>query len=253
MNTSLNIRTFSTLFLLVLLLSTLAYGVVGADCFIDSSNPPVVKSCPASTNNYRLNTRSAREINYIVIHTVQGSLGSAVNTFSSPNLGYPRSAHYTIGESGEVIKSVPARKIAWHAGTSPPGSGGTHQNKVLNENSIGIEHAGYVDDPNFPTEKQYRASAALTRYLCELYDIPIDREHIVGHEEIKSTKGDPGPNWNWNYYMDLVKHGSRKSPEKDVGVTEVLRPAEPNNFLAPGLLLLGAGLTVLSFVLSASG
>jgi len=252
MNTSLNIRTFGILFLLVLLLSTLTYGVVGADCYIDSSNPPVVKCCPASTNNYRLNTRSADEIHYIVIHTVQGSLKSAVNTFSSSNLGYPRSAHYTIGKSGEVIKSVPARKVAWHAGTSPPGSGGKHESQVLNGNSIGIEHAGFVDDPNFPTESQYRASAALTRYLCELYDIPIDREHIVGHEEIKSTKGDPGPNWDWDYYLNLVKHGTRETEEKDGVTTEVPQPAEQNNFLSSGLLLLGVGLAVLSFV-SASG
>lgn len=252
MNTSLITRTIGTLFLLVLLLSALAYGVVGADCFIDSSNPPVVKYCPASTNNYRLNTRSADEINYIVIHTVQGSLESAVNTFSSSKLGYPRSAHYTIGKSGEVIKSVPARKIAWHAGTSPPGSGGKYQSNVMNENSIGIEHAGFVDDLNFPTESQYRASTALTRYLCELYDIPIDREHIVGHDEIKYTKGDPGPNWDWDHYIDLVKYGTRETEEKNGVTTEVPQPAEQNNFLASGLLLLGVGLAVLSFV-SSSG
>lgn len=252
MNTRLIIRPISTLFFLVLFLATLTYGAVGADCFIDSNNPPVVKCCPASTSNYRLNTRTANEINYIVIHTVQGSLESAVNTFSSSNLGYPRSAHYTIGKSGEIIKSVPARKIAWHAGTSPPGSGGKHQSKVLNENSIGIEHAGFVDDPNFPTESQYRASAALTRYLSELYNIPIDREHIVGHEEIKSTKGDPGPNWNWDYYMNLVKHGTRETKQKDGVTTEVLMPAGRNNFLASGLLLLGVGLGVLGFM-SAGG
>src|SRR6056297_514524 len=162
----------------------LNFSVLGGDCFVDSSNWPIMRFCPASINNYRRETRTTEEIRYIVIHTVQGSMKSAINTFSSPRLDHPRSAHYVIGMSGEIVKSVDPRYIAWHTGTSPIGSPGPYESKVLNYNSIGVEHGGFVDDPEFPTEEQYMTSAALTRYLCDKYRIPIDREHIVGHDEI---------------------------------------------------------------------
>ncbi|MFP4136612.1 MAG: N-acetylmuramoyl-L-alanine amidase [Candidatus Acetothermia bacterium] len=189
--------------------------------------------------------RAPEEINYIVIHTVQGSLESAVRTFGSSGLSYPRSAHYTVGKSGEVVKSVPVDEIAWHAGTDPPGSGGKHESKVLNENSIGIEHGGYVDESEFPTREQYVASAALTRYLSQVYDIPIDRDHIVGHDEIKSTKGDPGPQWNWDYYMGLVRRGTKVPylPTEEEG-DEVPARVTGGYFLP--LTLLGTGIGLIS-------
>lgn len=228
-------------------LMVLAVPVSGnADCYVDSSRPPTTIYCPASYNNYLPEERTANEVNYLVIHTVQGSLDSAVGTFSSSDLGYPRSAHYTIGKNGEVVKSVPASKIAWHAGTDPPGSGGDHESRVLNSNSIGIEHAGYVDGADFPTQEQYVASAALARYLCELYDIPIDREHIVGHDEIKSTKGDPGPQWNWDYYINLVRNGTRNPPDI-AGSQPVSGVSEPTAGSLPSLVLLGAGVALLSW------
>lgn len=234
---------------LVLLVTT--FSVYSAECYIDSSSYPVTRHCPASYDNYLPRTRSPSRINYIVIHTVQGSLASAVNTFSSPELSYPRSAHFTVGKDGEVIKSVPAEEIAWHAGTHPLGSGEKYESRVLNRNSIGIEHGGYVNDPDFPTEKQYVTSAALTRYLCELYQIPIDREHIVGHEEIKSAKGDPGSHWDWDYYMSLVRHGKREP--------EVAASSDGGDFrtrdqrgegLLPSLALIGVGAALLSLVVT---
>jgi len=225
----------------------------GVDCYLDTGEDPVVRYCPASTGNYRHQNRSSSKIDYIVIHTVQGSMKSAVNTFASPDIDYPRSAHYTIGKSGEIIKSVSPDMIAWHAGTSPPGSGGKYESYVLNDNSIGIEHAGYVDDPDFPTRAQYISSAALTRYLCEKYNIPIDREHIVGHDEIKYTKGDPGPNWDWGYYLDLVRNGSRHQPGIP-GQDYNLAAAGGSgfNFLSAGMVVAGLSVGVLGFLLGGS-
>ena len=241
--------TFAILLAGILVLVYPGLDTFGVDCPVDGSGIGRVKYCPASVNNYRLTSRSKDEINYIVIHTVQGSLGSAVHTFSSDNLSYPRSAHYTIGKDGELVKSVQPDKIAWHAGTSPIGSGGKYESRVLNKNSIGIEHAGYVDDPEFPTREQYLASAALTRYLCEIYDIPIDRRHIVGHEEIKSAKGDPGPNWDWDYYIRLVKYGPDGQPDR-----KLIRGARSGITGVFSLLLLiaGAALTIYAGLLASN-
>jgi hypothetical protein len=89
---------------------------------------------------------------------------------------------------------VREKDIAYHAG-----------NWDYNTKSIGIEHEGFVDDPSWYTDAMYRASAALTRNVCLKYGIPMDRTHIIGHYQVPgTTHTDPGPNWNWTYYMQLV-------------------------------------------------
>jgi hypothetical protein len=54
----------------------------------------------------------------------------------------------------------------------------------------------------------YRASAALTRHICDKYGIPKDRTHIIGHNQVPgATHTDPGPHWNWTTYMSYVTGG----------------------------------------------
>jgi hypothetical protein len=160
----------------------------------------------AYAGNYDNANRSGSMIDWIIIHTVQGSASSAVNWFQNPNANV--SAHYTVSESGYQYQSVSDEDIAWHAGGSN-----------YNTWSIGIEHGGYVSGTY--EDAQYRASAALTRWLCEQYNIP--KQHIgnvpydaanpasggvIGHEQVPSNgHTDPGPNWDWGYYMDLVRGG----------------------------------------------
>ena len=55
------------------------------------------------------------------------------------------------------------------------------------------------------TEAMYRSSARLVRYLPRKYDIPLDRQHILGHDNVPGTTTstitgmhtDPGPYWDW--------------------------------------------------------
>lgn len=144
---------------------------------------------------------------YIVIHTIEGSLQSGIYTFATGSR--PVSAHYLVGRDGTVVQMVRERDTAWHAGTCSLGSDPRRcegpRSYVINANSIGIEHQGSAHDPDFDTEAMYKASAALARSLADKYGIPVDRAHIVGHEEIKPTKGDPGPHWDWEHYMRLIK------------------------------------------------
>lgn len=150
---------------------------------------------PASTSNYTVANRpTSHPINYIVIHMTQGSYAGSVSWFQNPSAQV--SAHYTFRSSdGAVTQSVREKDIAWHAG-----------NWTYNTQSIGIEHEGYIDDPAWFTDAMYRASAALTRNLTTKYGIPRDRAHIIGHVEVPgATHTDPGPNWNWTYYMQLVQ------------------------------------------------
>jgi len=141
------------------------------------------------------------KIKYIVVHDTEGSYQSSIDWFQDPASFV--SAHYLIRSSdGDVTQMVQNKDVAWHAG-----------NWYMNMHSIGVEHEGYAaEGATWYTEAMYRSSAKLVRYLSDKYDIPLDREHIVGHEQFhgltparaKAMHNDPGPFWDWDHYMDLL-------------------------------------------------
>ncbi len=179
----------------------------------DADYGPAIWSA-ASTANYS-SGRSGRSIRYVVIHTTQGGYSGAVSWFRNPAASV--SAHYVIRSSdGEVTQMVHHGDTAWHAG-----------NRTYNQESIGIEHEGFVDDPGrWYTDAMYRASAALTRHLCDTYGIPIDRAHIIGHVEVPgASHTDPGGGWDWDRYMGLVR-GEPPRPRYDATVGARSIPAE---------------------------
>ncbi|ASW53788.1 N-acetylmuramoyl-L-alanine amidase [Plantactinospora sp. KBS50] len=149
----------------------------------------------ANGNNYSPGRSAA--ISTVVIHVTQGSYAGTVNWFQNPSAGV--SAHYVVRSSdGDITQMVREQDTAYH---------------VINANSyaVGIEHEGYVDQPAWFTDVMYRSSAALTRYLCDRWGLPRDRAHIKGHYEMPGNDHtDPGPNWNWNYYISLVNSGGSK-------------------------------------------
>jgi hypothetical protein len=137
-----------------------------------------------------------------VIHDTEGSYESASSWFQDPR-SYV-AAHYVIRSSdGEVTQMVRNSDVGWHAG-----------NWYMNMHSIGIEHEGYAaEGAAWYTDAMYRSSAKLVRHLAKQYNIPLDREHIVGHDQYHgltparatAMHTDPGPYWDWDYYMQLLK------------------------------------------------
>ncbi|WP_159104584.1 peptidoglycan recognition family protein [Plantactinospora sp. BB1] len=157
---------------------------------------------PAYSGNYTVANRPTQyRINYVVIHVTQGSYAGSISWYQNPASRV--SAHYTFRSSdGAVTQSVREKDVGWHAG-----------NWTYNTESIGIEHEGYVDNPSWFTDSMYRASAALTRNLTSKYGIPRDRAHIIAHSEVPgATHTDPGVNWNWTYYMQLVNGVTGTAP-----------------------------------------
>src|SRR2546429_476351 len=50
------------------------------------------------------------------------------------------------------------------------------------------------------------ALAAPPQYYPPIEYVPAARSHIIGHNEVPGTDhSDPGPTWNWTYYMSLVR------------------------------------------------
>src|SRR5919107_3409572 len=159
---------------------------------------------PASPSNYvAANRPNSEPIDTIILHVTQGSFAGTISWFSSPKSRV--CTHYTIRASdGFIAQSVREKDIARHAG-----------NWSYNQTSIGIEHEGYVENPTSFTEAMYLSSAKLVAYLVRKYRIPVDRQHIIGHNEVPnpnkpgryggaSGHQDPGPYWNWNKYIGLI-------------------------------------------------
>ena len=103
------------------------------------------------------------------------------------------SAHYVVGEDGEVFRLVDESQRAWHAGES-------HWRGAANINarSIGIEIAnrGHSHDyPDFP-EIQMRALTELCQEILARQNIP--ERNVVGHSDIAFLrKIDPGEKFDW--------------------------------------------------------
>lgn len=133
---------------------------------------------PAHPNNYRKG-RDGRPIQYVIIHSIVGSLESCVKTFQKPDR--IASAHYIVGWNGRKVQMVNEGDTAYHAG-----------NWEINLRSIGIEH----DDQARPWDPRpdvlYESSAQLVADICRRYGIPADRAHIKKHSEV-SLKGTACP------------------------------------------------------------
>ncbi|MFG2132096.1 N-acetylmuramoyl-L-alanine amidase [Streptomyces sp. NPDC048751] len=148
----------------------------------------------ASTANWRRADRpDDYDVDMVVIHVTQGDYASAVEAFQDPE--HRAAAHYIVRTDGRVTQMIRELDVAFHAG-----------NREYNERSIGIEHEGFVERASSFTDAMYAASARLTAGICARYDIPVDREHIIGHVEVPGTDHtDPGKLWDWDRYMRLVR------------------------------------------------
>jgi N-acetyl-anhydromuramyl-L-alanine amidase AmpD len=121
----------------------------------------------------------------VVIHIMDGTLVGTDSWFANP--ASQVSAHYGVGRTGEVHQYVKEEDTAWHAGrVDTPVWGLIKPNINPNLYTIGVEHEGKPDD--VWTDAMKQASAALIREICQRWQIPIDRNHIVGHFEIFSKK-----------------------------------------------------------------
>ncbi|KEO84902.1 N-acetylmuramoyl-L-alanine amidase [Tumebacillus flagellatus] len=203
--------------------------------------------------NYDIGNRQADgdDIRYIIIHDIEGTYEAGISTFLSKSYV---SAHYVVNNvDGQVTEMVNPKDVAWQAG-----------NWYINSHSIGIEHGGIAAEGGaWYSEQMYHASAKLVKYLAKKYDIPLDRQHILGHDDLPGTSQatqrsmhwDPGAYWDWSHYFDLLgapinpsngnahnrdkqnnpivtinPHFSKNQPSPVLYGSQVLDP-QPSNFL----------------------
>ncbi|MFF6792256.1 N-acetylmuramoyl-L-alanine amidase [Streptomyces filamentosus] len=181
----------------------------------------------AGAKNYTAGARPNQsvDIRQIVIHDTEGPFQGSLDTLTDPTGS--GSAHYLIKASdGQVTQILENKNLAWHAG-----------NWTLNMHAIGVEHEGWaIKEGSWYTEPQYRSSATLVKFLAKQYNVPLDRDHIIGHDEValqtdaglKDLHWDGGPYWDWNHYMSLLG-----APQGDQGAGGLLRAGQTVRVVPP--------------------
>lgn len=185
---------------------------------------------PAATTNYQVADRAAdgMKIKYIVIHDTETSYQTAIDGFQNPASG--DAANYVMRSSdGAVTQSVATKDIAFHAG-----------NYWFNMHSVGIEHEGFAaHGASWYTQVQYQNTADLVKYLAAKYHVKLDREHIIGHDNVpgpvdslvSGMHWDPGPYWDWNQFMALLGAPTDKGEHSvgPVGTAVTIAPEFASN------------------------
>ncbi|MEU7002072.1 peptidoglycan recognition family protein [Nonomuraea sp. NPDC046570] len=152
--------------------------------------------------HYDLSDRPRNQkIDYIIIHDMEGYWAPSVALNQDPT--WPGSWHYSIrSKDGHIAQQIKTKDVGWQAG-----------NWYVNAKSIGLEHEGFLaEGSTWYTEAMYRTSAKLVRYLAFRHGVPLDRAHILGHDNVPGTlpttvrqmHEDPGPFWDWERYFELL-------------------------------------------------
>jgi hypothetical protein len=148
---------------------------------------------PLSDAAHRPMPATQRRPRFIIVHTMQNTFPVILEYFhrTGTNVG----AHYLVDSvAGTTVQMADERLVVFH-------------DACFNEESIGIEHEGYVEaGKRWYSDDQLRASARLVRDIARRHDIPLTRQHILGHGEAPdcSDHTDPGPEWDWDRFMAYV-------------------------------------------------
>jgi N-acetylmuramoyl-L-alanine amidase len=158
---------------------------------------------PTDYGNYDLADRPADglAIRYVVVHDTEENYDPTLAEFQDSHAYV--SAHYVIRSSdGLVTQMVPTKDVAWHAG-----------NWYVNTHSVGIENEGFaMDGAQWFTPQLYQSLARLTRYQARRFGFPLDRAHVIGHDQVPGPSSayqagmhwDPGPFFDWSRLMRLA-------------------------------------------------
>ena len=155
------------------------------------SSPPWEEYDTPNHGNARPETRG------VIVHSTRG--GQPPGTEYLATIAYflnpasQVSAHVVLAQDGRRAKLIPETLIAWHA-------------RGANVYYLGVElEQGKIDDPF--TEDQYRNLAYWLKDMADHFGFPLDRDHILGHEETEQGridgKTDPGPRFDWAYLFQL--------------------------------------------------
>ncbi|MCP4158867.1 MAG: T9SS type A sorting domain-containing protein [Deltaproteobacteria bacterium] len=184
-------------------------------------------------------SRNGTAITDVVVHDMEGYFTYTVYTHFQ-NCDYQVSSHYAIRSSdGFLVQLVDEADKAWHIGAA-------------NYYSIGIEHEGFANNSVWYTDEMYQSSADLVKDITQsgygidpesCYNGPSNQNgqldpqptstRIKGHGHYPvginvNSHYDPGVNWDWPYYYDLINGSSSNDNIPDIVIEEMWTvPANP--------------------------
>lgn len=159
------------------------------------------------------------DVEFVMLHFTSAVVNNRKDPFNVAAIreifyGYDVSIHYIIERDGTIRCYIPEDRVAWHAGEGEFGGDEKYTDK-MNLYSIGIEviaigsekdmelyltadeYAALDDDMIGFTDAQYESLHALVSDICQRYDLPMDREHVIGHSDYTDGNGDPGELMDW--------------------------------------------------------
>lgn len=158
----------------------------------------------AASPNYSKG-RNGRKIIAIVNHITAGTFPGCLSWMRNPQA--KASAHYLITRQGKIYQMVRDEDTSWHAGAVNKPNWKLYDGTNPNRYTIGIEHECLSG--GLLTEAQYKATVELHKMLIAKYNIPIDKDHIIGHYRIDSVNRPncPGPSFPWDRLFSDLKGG----------------------------------------------
>jgi N-acetyl-anhydromuramyl-L-alanine amidase AmpD len=145
--------------------------------------------------------RSGYKPEAFVIHVTEGGFIGALEWCKDRRS--EASYHFIVREDGFIFKLVEPENTAWHAG-AVKNSRWRGLKAGINPNlyTIGISYAGFASKG--PTLAQFLAIKELICQLSAIHSILLDRNHIIGHYEIRSDKTCPGAKMNLDALVYLT-------------------------------------------------
>jgi len=164
------------------------------------------------TPSCNYSSRAGTAISAVTIHTIQGTYAGAISWAQNCNASV--SYHYVVSNTGQITQMLCESDKGWHVGSENP-------------YTIGIEHDGYVSNPDNYTAAMYAATGELvfditqsgygisplrTAYFPWSADtyynvdgIPGSCVRIKGHQHFPNqTHTDPGQYWDWDHFYKMV-------------------------------------------------
>ena len=174
---------------------------------------------PAHPNNYggygRGNTPKA-----IVLHTPEEPADDYESTpawFANPAAS--ASTHYYGDNDGDIYQMVPESDCPWANGNK----GGVNRTwkgvkdawppwaevgVSLNCQTISIEIEGKAATIGQTlNDVQFDSLVKWIKNVAGRYNIPLDRDHIIGHFEVATDRTDPGSSFPWDRLMAAINGG----------------------------------------------
>jgi N-acetylmuramoyl-L-alanine amidase len=138
----------------------------------------------------------------IVIHITEGTLKGDLAWVHDPKS--KASYHYIVGTDLETYEIVNPENTAWHAGLVVESTWKLLK-KGINPNlyTIGIAVSGMVE-LRVPFKQQIELVKIIAE-IAKVYHIPLDAEHVIAHNRIRTNKTCPGDSINLAALIHFAK------------------------------------------------